>query len=162
MMKTVLFVCTGNYYRSRVAEILFNDLARRNDSQVMAISRGFRLNPEKNKGTLSPHAGPFLETLNIPVDPESKPTRLGLSDLENAHKIIVLDEKEHRHMMRSHFPDWENRVTYWSFEDDYIVSPGIVLPGIQSKVTAFFHELTQRSDDMDTRGGTNQNWRTAS
>jgi protein-tyrosine-phosphatase len=44
--KTVLFLCTGNYYRSRFAEILFNSVAApmglpwRASSRGLAIERG--------------------------------------------------------------------------------------------------------------------------
>ena len=42
--KTVLFLCTGNYYRSRFAEMLFNHLAAERGLQWRADSRG--LNPD--------------------------------------------------------------------------------------------------------------------
>ena len=40
MSKTVLFLCTGNYYRSRFAEILFNHLAGQSKLAWRADSRG--------------------------------------------------------------------------------------------------------------------------
>ncbi|WP_259235282.1 arsenate reductase/protein-tyrosine-phosphatase family protein [Bradyrhizobium elkanii] len=39
-MKRVLFLCTGNYYRSRYAEELFNHLARAEQLAWRASSRG--------------------------------------------------------------------------------------------------------------------------
>ena len=36
----LLFICTGNYYRSRFAEMLFNTLAREGHLQWIAESRG--------------------------------------------------------------------------------------------------------------------------
>ena len=39
-MKTVLFLSTGNYYRSRFAEILFNSIAPRYGLPWKAESRG--------------------------------------------------------------------------------------------------------------------------
>ena len=42
-MKTVLFLCTGNYYRSRFAEELFNHQAERADLDWIAQSRGLAL-----------------------------------------------------------------------------------------------------------------------
>ena len=38
--KRVLFLCTGNYYRSRFAEILFNQLAPTRGLNWRADSRG--------------------------------------------------------------------------------------------------------------------------
>ncbi len=41
--KTVLFLCTGNYYRSRFAEALFNSVAGRMGLPWRASSRGLAL-----------------------------------------------------------------------------------------------------------------------
>jgi protein-tyrosine phosphatase len=41
--KTVLFLCTGNYYRSRFAEVLFNSVADRMGLPWRASSRGLAL-----------------------------------------------------------------------------------------------------------------------
>ena len=41
--KTVLFLCTGNYYRSRFAEILFNSVAEKMGLPWKASSRGLAL-----------------------------------------------------------------------------------------------------------------------
>ena len=41
--KTILFLCTGNYYRSRFAEVLFNSLADRMGMPWRASSRGLAL-----------------------------------------------------------------------------------------------------------------------
>src|ERR671937_1888184 len=40
---TVLFLCTGNYYRSRFAEVLFNSVAGRMGLPWRASSRGLAL-----------------------------------------------------------------------------------------------------------------------
>ena len=45
----VLFICTGNYYRSRFAEILFNALAREAHLHWIAESRGIA--PERVAGS---------------------------------------------------------------------------------------------------------------
>ena len=140
-MKEILFVCTGNYYRSRFAEIIFNHLAREQAAPVRAFSRGLRLNPVKNTGVISPHTLTYLEQLNISLADAGTAVKLDPSDLTRAAHIIVLDETEHRTMMQSSFPDWEHRVTYWSFEDDYIVSPEQVLPALQRRVEELFEEL---------------------
>ncbi len=41
--KTVLFLCTGNYYRSRFAEALFNSVAGKMGLPWRASSRGLAL-----------------------------------------------------------------------------------------------------------------------
>ena len=42
-MREILFLCTGNYYRSRFAEVLFNHLARESGVKAHAASRGLRV-----------------------------------------------------------------------------------------------------------------------
>lgn len=39
---------------------------------------------------------------------------LTVEDLERANRIIAIKEAEHRPLMRLYFPDWVNRVEYWS------------------------------------------------
>jgi protein-tyrosine phosphatase len=149
-MKSVLFVCTGNYYRSRVAEILFNHFAKNEYIGTVAYSRGIRLNPAKNIGAISPHAVKFLQQHNIPAHSIEFPKKLEYHDLEKAGKVILLDEKEHRPMLRNVFPEWEHRVEYWNFEDDYIVEPEIVLPGLHQKIRQLIASLSDASGAKST------------
>src|SRR6266446_6429247 len=70
LMRTVLFLCTGNYYRSRFAEELFNHYAPRAGlswvarSRALAIERGVN-----NAGSLSPFALRALEKRGL-IDAE--------------------------------------------------------------------------------------------
>ena len=45
-MKQVLFLCTGNYYRSRFAEIFFNHLASQTSLPWHADSSGLYVQPD--------------------------------------------------------------------------------------------------------------------
>ncbi len=53
-----LFVCTGNFYRSRFAEAVFNHEAGHAGLGWRAFSRGLR--PHLNEGDLSPHTAAAL------------------------------------------------------------------------------------------------------
>src|ERR1700676_5815762 len=53
--KTVLFLCTGNYYRSRFAEVLFNSVAGKMGLPWQASSRGLAL--ERGVHNVGPMAG---------------------------------------------------------------------------------------------------------
>ena len=56
-MKTVLFLCTGNYYRSRFAEELFNHRAEHAGLDWIAQSRGLAIERGVNNvGPISPFA----------------------------------------------------------------------------------------------------------
>jgi protein-tyrosine phosphatase len=149
-MNHILFVCTGNYYRSRFAEIMFNHLALSHSIPASAFSRGLRLNPTKNKGVISPHATSYLSLLKIQVNDVGSPAKLDAVDLERASKIILLDEKEHRPMFKEVFPDWEDKVEYWQFEDDYVVNPSVVLPSLKNKVEYLAQTLKASAGMRDT------------
>ena len=51
-LKTVLFLCTGNYHASRFAEILFNTVAGKMGLAWRASSRG--LAPERGLNNVGP------------------------------------------------------------------------------------------------------------
>src|SRR6266567_161348 len=52
--RTVLFLCTGNYYRSRFAEVLFNSVAGKMGLAWQASSRGLAL--ERGVNNVGPMA----------------------------------------------------------------------------------------------------------
>jgi protein-tyrosine phosphatase len=99
------------------------------------------MNPEKNKGVISPHTLSYLEVLNIATHEVGTPTKLEDADFRNATCIIAMDEKEHRDMMIRFFPDWIDKVEFWHFEDDYLVNPLQVLPALKGKVEALVQTL---------------------
>src|SRR4051812_49894075 len=64
--KTVLFLCTGNYYRSRFAEALFNSVAGKMGLPWRASSRGLALERGVNNvGPMAGAAGPALGGLGV-------------------------------------------------------------------------------------------------
>ena len=67
--KTVLFLCTGNYYRSRFAEILFNSVAGKMGLAWRASSRGLALERGVNNvGPMAVEAITALEALGVRAD----------------------------------------------------------------------------------------------
>jgi protein-tyrosine phosphatase len=52
-MHTLLFLCSGNYYRSRFAEHLFNAIADRDQLPWRADSRGLVVGRAGNVGPIS-------------------------------------------------------------------------------------------------------------
>jgi protein-tyrosine phosphatase len=59
-VSTVLFLCTGNYYRSRYAEILFNSVAGRMSLPWKASSRGLAL--ERGVNNVGPIAASAVKS----------------------------------------------------------------------------------------------------
>ncbi len=67
-MPTILFLCTGNYYRSRFAEELFNHLAKQHGLDWTATSRALAIELGiYNHGPISNHTRVALIEREIPL-----------------------------------------------------------------------------------------------
>jgi protein-tyrosine phosphatase len=142
-VSTVLFLCTGNFYRSRFAEIYFNWLAPRERLPWRADSRGLALDPT-NFGPLSIHTRRELRTLGIPLpDPLRDPQDAAVTDFEAARLIVALKEAEHRRLMQSRFPTWARRVEYWHVHDLDYAGPAQALPQVKRHVEELVARLKQ-------------------
>jgi protein-tyrosine phosphatase len=120
--KTVLFLCTGNYFRSRFSEELFNHWARRMNLPWQAESRGLMEDMSslkaQNAGRISPHTLQALQMRGItPRAAERWPRSVTREELEYAHRTIALKEQKHRPMMQRRFPELVERVEYWAVDD---------------------------------------------
>ena len=71
--QTVLFLCTGNFYRSRFAEIYFIWLAGREKICWQADSRGLALDPN-NIGPISIHTRNRSKATSSPTPTNSAAT----------------------------------------------------------------------------------------
>lgn len=116
---TLLFLCTGNYYRSRFAEALFNALAPQHRLPWQAWSRGVALDMGGNNiGPISPLARDMLHALGIhSADCSRYPLQVQEEELQAAHLIIALHEAEHRPYLQARYPAWADRVEYWHVRD---------------------------------------------
>lgn len=119
MPRQILFLCTGNYYRSRFAEELFNHLARQAglawsaESAALALEKG-----SYNVGPISRHTLAALEAREIEPRAASRmPRQVCERDLESADLVIALKEAEHRSYLAIKFPGWPDRVKYWHVHD---------------------------------------------
>ena len=148
-MKHLLFVCTGNYYRSRTAEELFNYWAGQEKLNWKADSRGLRedMSQSPNVGPMSRFAIDFLTQKEVPIKAiERMPQSLVLKDFSTFDRIVCMDEREHRPMMVDRFPEFENVVEYWQVRDVQFEASETALPLLQEKVEeliqAFVKEFT--------------------
>src|SRR2546426_528451 len=110
--KTVLFLCTGNYYRSRYAEVLFNSVAGKMNLPWMASSRGLVLERGVNNvGPMASSAIKVLEAAGLRAAPEfgRYPIQVTVDDFEAAHWIVALKEAEHLPLLQECFPAWPRR-----------------------------------------------------
>jgi predicted translation initiation factor SUI1 len=119
-VRSVLFLGTANYYRSRFAEVLFNSVAERMGLPWRASSRGLAL----ERGT--PNVGPMarlaveaVERMGIRATEAitRPPAPVTADDLERADRVVALKQAEHRPLLEERFPTWAERVEYWHVDD---------------------------------------------
>jgi protein-tyrosine phosphatase len=140
-MPTVLFLCSGNYYRSRFAEILFNQLAAEQQLDWRAQSRGFRLSPA-NVGPISKHAVAGLEARGIALpEPRRFPLVVEEQDFVAFDRVIAVKEAEHRAKMQEKFPRWADRIEYWHIHDLDCAEPDETLAELEAKVRDLVERL---------------------
>lgn len=133
-MQTVLFLCSGNFYRSRFSEIYFNHHAAAHQIPWRAESRGFRLFAG-NVGPISPHAVFGLQRLGLAVpDPTRFPLTAVEADFLQASHVVAVKEAEHRPMMRTYFPARENHIEYWHIDDVDAAEPIEALTQLENRL----------------------------
>jgi protein-tyrosine phosphatase len=142
-LRTVLFLCTGNYFRSRFAELLFNDLAARAALPVRARSAGLAAQCHtRNLGPISRHTLAALRARGVAAeDPPRLPRDVTEEDLAGAELVIALKEREHRPMLAERFPGWPDRIRYWDVDDIPRVPAAEALGRIEELVRALVAEL---------------------
>jgi protein-tyrosine phosphatase len=118
-VRQILFLCTGNYYRSRFAEELWHHLERGEPSGWRAQSRGLRVaGGYANVGPISPHALHGLGERGVRLlEPMRPPRQVDGDDFIASAHVVALSLSEHREMVASLFPKWVDAVEYWDIED---------------------------------------------
>jgi protein-tyrosine phosphatase len=143
MSNRILFLCTGNYYRSRFAEILFNHLASQSGLNWRADSRG--LAPQfgpGNIGAISVLTVDALKAMNVPCPQVHRdPIRCFKEDLKAADLVVALKEAEHRPLLSQHHAGWEDRVEYWHVHDLDAATAEEALPEIAKLVEKLVQRL---------------------
>ncbi len=142
MQKTVLFLCTANYYRSRYSELFFNHLADERRLDWKADSRGILAAQHDNPGPIYSVVADRLSKMGIRQEGAHRyPKPLKESDLLNADMTIALKETEHRPMMKRLFPGWADRIVYWHIHDIDVEPPAAALPQIDVEMIRLVERL---------------------
>jgi protein-tyrosine phosphatase len=144
-MHQILFVCTGNYYRSRYAEAYFNHLAQEKKLPWLAFSRGLatHLAPPD---MLSSHTGVRMKINKIGFKHTSaNPNQISADDCDRARLIIALKQSEHEAMARKLLPKHVNRFQFWNISDVDETPPDMALKEIEQKVSKLVDQLSKEN-----------------
>src|SRR5688572_2672206 len=130
-IKTVLFLCSGNYYRSRFAEIFFNWHAEKQRLAWKATSRGLALDPD-NPGHMSRHTLSRLTALGVSLDEYLRfPITATARDFDSADHVVAVKATEHRPLITQNFPTHLQRVEFWEVHDLDCVGPEVAIPHLE-------------------------------
>jgi protein-tyrosine phosphatase len=151
-MKRVLFLCTGNYYRSRFAEIYFNWHAPLRGIAWRADSRGLALDP-RNVGHISQHTAVRLAELGIPLgDVPRYPREAADADFDAADHVVAVKAAEHRSLMETNFAAHVDCVEYWNVDDLDCAGPQEAIPRLESEVRRLLDRLAGHNAVFSTIG----------
>jgi protein-tyrosine phosphatase len=140
--RRVLFICTGNFYRSRFAEAVFNYHAERRQIPWAAFSRGLAVHLAE--GDLSTFTAEALNARQIELrHTGSGRIRLSEYDLLKSKCRIAMDRSEHFQMMLNQFPAWADQIDYWDVSDLPFRSSSDALPEIELKVMQLLEKVSR-------------------
>ena len=129
---SIIFLCTGNYYRSRFCEIYLNHLLK----TEIADSKGLMAYRKINEGPMSKYTVQYLNELEIDIPAIRFPDQMEERHFNSVQRIIALDRSEHHAMLNDYFPAWKDKIEYWEVHDIDKTDPGEALPVLKQKVEA--------------------------
>jgi protein-tyrosine phosphatase len=144
MNRKLLFVCTGNYYRSRFAEEYFNHLAAKHNLKWKASSKGLSENMPSlnNPGPISVHTLEALQERGIEgIEVNRYPRPMEKGDFTRFDKIVALSELEHRPMLEARYLAQSSMVEYFEVGDLPLESPKEAMNKIASQVEKMMKQL---------------------
>ena len=110
----VLFVCSGNAYRSPVAEALLRKFMPEIDADSAGIHAVIPISEEAKRYLATENAEQYLK--KVPEDLDSK--QLGEYDL------IIAMQPRHKEVVSSKCPACEDKIVVWNVEDPYFLPHG--------------------------------------
>jgi len=146
-MNKILFVCTGNYYRSRFAEEYFNHLAKKHDLNWVAASKGLSQNMPSlnNPGPISQHTLEALKKKGIEgKETHRYPRPIAKADFPTHERIIAMSEAEHRPMIEERFLAQSKIVEYFEVGDLPVETPEAAIKKIAQNIEELVEEMKLR------------------
>ncbi|MEX0612796.1 MAG: low molecular weight phosphatase family protein [Pirellulales bacterium] len=144
-MKRILFLCSGNYYRSRFAEVLFNWHASERGLGWRAESRGLALDG-RNAGPMSRYTVSHLAARGISwAEYLREPLPVTEPDFAAADRVVAVKESEHRPIVEARFSSWRHRVEYWHVHDLDCSAPDATIAHLEREVLVLLSGLTAKA-----------------
>lgn len=145
-MTRVLFLCTGNYFRSRFSEALFQHLISDDqaDGRLEVASAGLKVTADSgNVGPMAAEAITAVRERDIVIDPNqlAMPRQVEDADLSAADVVVAVDAAAHRPMVRERYPAWEDRIRFWAVKDLGEEEGGDPISQLDANVRELFEEL---------------------
>lgn len=146
MTDTVLFLCSGNFYRSRFAELLFNHLVAGTNLGYRADSAGLWPNcRDHNVGPIARDTLDALRARGVPLPPSHRvPRDVTEADIEDAAVTIAVKETEHRSIVALRFPSLLERIEFWQVHDIDVAPPSEAIPELERRVRDLIERLARR------------------
>jgi protein-tyrosine phosphatase len=141
----VLFLCSGNYYRSRFAEHLFNHLVAGTGLAYAADSAGLWPNcSTRNVGPIAQHTLEALRTRGVALPAAHRdPRDVTEDDIRDAAVTVAVKEAEHRLLVAARFPALLDRVEFWNVHDLDAAPASEAIPALEHNVRRLISRLTQ-------------------
>ena len=76
---------------------------------------------------------------------------LASADLTRAARVIALKEAEHRALMRTQFPLWEDRIEYWHVHDLDAATPETAVPILEALTLCLLEEIAEQEAGRQPR-----------
>ena len=133
------FVCTGNIYRSRLAEAYCNS---RGVPGIRVFSSGIRAGLEEDV-PISPYAADVLTRYGLDRYAAAHWQRTS-AELVRASDVLVFMESEHHRVCEKWIEATRQRIEVWEIEDVGPIDPA----KIPSKVERTFGMIRQRIDTL--------------
>ena len=135
LVKKILFLCTGNYYRSRYAEAYMKHLSSLLKLGVDCTSAGFEISKADKLSNMYGEISPFTkkrlvdqQIFNLASEIR---TELNNSLLLMSDKIIIIDKEEHTKYLCDYSAIKDMDVVYWNAKDIQDWAPKITLDLIE-------------------------------
>jgi protein-tyrosine phosphatase len=143
-MQKVLFLCTGNYYRSRFSEEYFNHFAIKDGLQWRADSMGIQrdFTGNGNVGPIAQNTLNKLASLGIEARAASRmPRHVQESDFQLFDRVIAVSRDEHEPMLNDIWDMRDKDVEFFDVEDLHIEGPETALPRLILRLDNLLNQI---------------------